>query len=62
MFATLGDDAWSGPATLPAAKRTAGRLIYESAPGCDAALQAGTLPPWSVVVRIAQERSTGGAT
>ncbi len=48
MMASLGDEAWN----VPEGAHTEGRLIYESADGCDAALEAGKLPPWSVVVRV----------
>jgi maltooligosyltrehalose trehalohydrolase len=50
MFANLSDTDWSVPSALRD-HAAAGTLIYETADG-DAGLQAGTLPPWSVVVRV----------
>jgi len=50
MFANLSDEAWPVPAELKD-HAGVGALVYETAAG-DTGLQAGTLPPWSVVVRI----------
>ncbi len=47
MLASLGDEDWKPPEDLPT-----GGVIYETAAGCEVALQSGALPPWSVVVRI----------
>jgi len=52
LFAGLGDAEWKVPESLPRSRSAVGQLIYETAAECDAALQSGTLPPWSVVVRI----------
>lgn len=54
MFASLHDKTWPVPSALPERIWAAGRLIYESVPGCDAGLRSGTLPPWSVVARIVE--------
>jgi 1,4-alpha-glucan branching enzyme len=51
MFAGLAAAGWTGASAVPEGARAAGRLVYESAAGCEAALRSGTLPPWSVVVR-----------
>jgi len=51
LFACLGSAGWTGASAVPEGVRAAGRLVYESAAGCEAALRSGTLPPWSVVVR-----------
>jgi malto-oligosyltrehalose trehalohydrolase len=52
MVANLSGKAWAVPPVLPERTRAAGRLLYETEPGCESGLQSGTLPPWSVVVRI----------
>jgi hypothetical protein len=52
MYANLQRGAWTVPPVLVQQAEEAGRLIYETAPGCDAALRSGVLPPWSVVVRL----------
>jgi malto-oligosyltrehalose trehalohydrolase len=54
MVANLSDEAWPVPAA-PSERAAAGTLIYETAGG-DTGLQAGTLPPWSVVVRVGASR------
>jgi maltooligosyltrehalose trehalohydrolase len=50
MLANLSDTDWTLPAL--ASQAWAGKLIYETSPGLSAGLQSGTLPPWSVVVRL----------
>ncbi|HUU67372.1 MAG TPA: malto-oligosyltrehalose trehalohydrolase [Methyloceanibacter sp.] len=52
MFANLSDSDWSVPSELKECAE-GGKLIYETVAG-DAGLQAGTLPAWSVVVRIVE--------
>lgn len=52
LVANLSGEAWAVPPALPKRTRAAGRLLYATEPGCEAGLQSGTLPPWSVVVRI----------
>jgi maltooligosyltrehalose trehalohydrolase len=52
MYANLQRGAWTVPPVLVQQAEEAGRLVYETAPGCDAALRSGVLPPWSVVVRL----------
>ncbi len=54
MIANLSDEDWSVPSDLRD-RAAAGTHIYETGGG-DAGLQAGTLPPWSVVVRISAPR------
>jgi len=50
MLANLSHGSWTLPASVRQA--TTGKLIYETAPGLAEGLQSGTLPAWSVVVRL----------
>jgi malto-oligosyltrehalose trehalohydrolase len=56
MAANLHDALWTVPALSPELSAAPGRLVYESGPGADAGLRAGTLSPWSVVVRVKDAR------
>jgi maltooligosyltrehalose trehalohydrolase len=60
MVANLHDEPWLVPATVAERTCAAGRLLWETAVGCDAGLQSGTLFPWSVVVRIGDARLEQG--
>jgi maltooligosyltrehalose trehalohydrolase len=52
VCANLHEERWSVPPEVSERTRSAARLLWESAVGCDASLQSGTISPWSVVVRI----------
>jgi maltooligosyltrehalose trehalohydrolase len=51
-FANLHNGEWSIAQSVPQRVRTTGKLIYESGEECEAALQSGMLPPWSVMFRL----------
>jgi len=52
IYANLKDESWTGPSVLSQQAEEAGRLLYESAPGCEAGLRSGSLGPWSVLVKL----------
>jgi hypothetical protein len=56
VCANLHEERWSVPPEVSERTRSAARLLWESAVGCDASLQSGTISPWSVVVRIGDTR------
>ena len=58
IYANLQRGAWTLPPVLLQQVKEAGRLIYEMAPGYDAALRSGVLPPWSAVVMLRDVRAT----
>ncbi len=58
ICANLKDDAWNVPDILTQQAEEAGRLIYESVPGCEIGLRSRTLDPWAVVVKL-RDGSTG---
>lgn len=61
LFTNLHDKAWAVPAALSERSRAAGGLVYETASGSEAGLRSGTLPPWSVVVRMRDARVEQGS-
>jgi maltooligosyltrehalose trehalohydrolase len=52
ICANLTDEVWTVPDILVQQADEAGRLIYESTPGCDIGLRSGRLEPWSVIVKL----------
>ena len=52
LYANLQDGPWHVPETLSQHAEGAGRLLYESQPGCDASLRSGSVEAWSVVVKL----------
>jgi maltooligosyltrehalose trehalohydrolase len=57
LSANLGDQPWAVPEEARfelAHPRKSSRLLFETAPGVDGSLGAGVVPPWSVVVRLAE--------
>jgi maltooligosyltrehalose trehalohydrolase len=52
MFAALTDAAWTVPPAVRDAVSQPGALIFETKTGCAAGIAGGTIPPWSVVVRV----------
>jgi len=52
MFAALTGDAWILPAAIREAAARQTNVIFETHAGAAAGMEAGTLPPWSVVVSL----------
>jgi malto-oligosyltrehalose trehalohydrolase len=52
LYANLQDDPWNAPQILAQHAVEAGRLLYESRPGCDAGLRSCSFEAWSVVVKL----------
>ena len=57
LYANLQDVTWNIPDILAQHAEEAGRLLYESQPGCDAGLRSRSFAAWSVVAKL---REGGG--